>query len=98
MDTLIKPIASRIAAAFVGWLVVWLAAKGFNLDQQSQIDLIAGVTAVMVTAYGIIHKLLDKKVNPSDAAAAPNVKHGEDVKYTAEVLAANRSEAPNGTR
>jgi uncharacterized membrane protein (DUF441 family) len=70
MDAL-RPFFSRIAAALVALAVTWLAAKGIDLDQDTQSNLRQLVeTTIYVIVYAISHRAIDKRVNPGDAAGS----------------------------
>lgn len=71
---------SRIAAAIAASLVVWLlGALGVDVTEAQRTEIIGQVTqaitllglAVWGVCYAVGHKLLSKKFNPADTAAAP---------------------------
>jgi uncharacterized membrane protein (DUF441 family) len=67
----LRPFVSRIAAALVALLITWLAAKGINLDQDTQSNLKLLVeTTIYIVVYAISHRLVDKQINPGDAAGS----------------------------
>lgn len=67
----LQPYVSRFVAAFVAFFVTWLAAKGINLDAESQIQLKALLeTTIFTIIYAITHRSIDKVVNPGDAASS----------------------------
>lgn len=66
LDSL-RPFVSRVVGAIVGALAGLLAAKaGISVDQSTQASI---TTAVVIGAYGVAHKLVDKKLNPADTAS-----------------------------
>lgn len=74
MWNFVRPILSRIIAAWVAALAIWLAAH-YNvvLDETVQQQLAAGFLAVLFaigqTVYAIVHRATDKKLNPGDTAS-----------------------------
>jgi uncharacterized membrane protein (DUF441 family) len=70
MDAL-RPFFSRIAAALVAFVVTWLTAKGIDLDQDAQSNLRQLIeTTIYIIVYAISHRVIDKRVNPGDAASS----------------------------
>jgi len=68
MDFL-RPILARIIAAFVGALASYLYAKyGFTLDNESQAAIVSTMFAIYGIIYAIVHKGVNSKINPVDAA------------------------------
>lgn len=66
LDSL-RPFASRVVGAVVGALAGILATKvGIQVDQSTQASV---TTALVVGAYGIVHKIVDKRLNPTDSAS-----------------------------
>lgn len=62
----LRPLISRFAGALIGAAAGMLTTKlGIPIDAPSQASL---TTAVVVAAYGIAHKLMDRKLNPADSA------------------------------
>lgn len=71
----VRVFLARVIAAWVAAGAAWLAAKyGFEIDEQVQAHITAGVLSVILgiglSLYGPIHKLLNKYINPGDAASA----------------------------
>lgn len=63
-----RPFFSRIIAAAVAALAGTLTAKtGITIDPATQGTI---STAVTVGVYGVTHKVLDKWINPGDAASS----------------------------
>lgn len=50
----------RVAAVVASFLVAKAAEMGFTLDAET-------VTAIMLMAYALVHRLISKSVNPGDA-------------------------------
>lgn len=73
MDTF-RPILSRLVAPYVAGLIVWLAARGFGLptgtDSKITELVVILLLATMQALYGLLHKVIDKHVNPADAASS----------------------------
>jgi len=70
----LRPIISRVIGAWVGGLAIWLSAKyGVVLDENTQLQIIAGAVALLYaigqTVNAVVHRTLDKKLNPGDAAS-----------------------------
>jgi len=79
LDSL-RPFVSRVLGAVVGALAGMLSTKvGIQVDPSTQASI---TTAVVVGAYGVVHKVLDKRLNPADSAA-----NGLVVKGRADVAA-----------
>jgi len=67
LDSL-RPFVSRVLGAVVGALAGMLSTKvGIQVDPSTQASI---TTAVVVGAYGVVHKVLDKRLNPADSASA----------------------------
>jgi hypothetical protein len=71
MPTALTPYISRISAALIALAVTWLAAKGINLDAETQSNLKDLIeTAIFVVVYAVSHRTIDKKANPGDTASS----------------------------
>lgn len=74
MVDFLKPILSRVIASWIAALAIYLSAH-FNvvLDETTKAQLAAGFLAVIFgigsTVYAIFHRLVDKRLNPVDAAS-----------------------------
>ena len=77
MFTVGRTIVSRLAGALAAPLVVWLlAVLGLQVTADDQAGLVGflteGLTAlgmfVGFIVYAVTHRIVDKKVNPADAA------------------------------
>lgn len=72
MDWL-KPYIARVAASLVAGLAAWLASKyGIVVPEEAKGQLTQAAVAVMMVVWGIVyaitHKVVNTKVNPTDAA------------------------------
>lgn len=88
----LRPILSRVVGAWVAALAVWLSAKlGIVLDDSAQEQIIAGGIAVAFalaqTVYAVVHRAIDKRVNPGDAASSHLA--ASEQKETAQLKAAD---------
>lgn len=80
VPTFLRPFLSRILAPFITLLLSWLINKGIDFgpgagEEFTEMGVMAGM-AIFIAVNAIIHKSIDKKVNPSDAASDPLVKAG----------------------
>ena len=70
----LRPFLSRIIASLVTVLITWLLSKGIDLGADAQGHLTEAGTALAIGGftliYGLIHRSIDKKVNPGDAASS----------------------------
>lgn len=71
-----RAIIGRVAAVLIGGLVAWLAGSfGLEVSEEATVALTEGLTmlgmGVWLISYGIAHKLINRKVNPADAARVP---------------------------
>lgn len=68
-----RPIISRILAAPVAALAAWLFLKwkiDIDTATQSQMveTLVAWIIPIFAAVWAVLHKIIDKYVNPADAA------------------------------
>lgn len=67
-----RALISRIVAGPIAALVAWLVGMGLELGAGFETALTETVTlflvAVLTVLYGVVHKLIDKVVNPGDVA------------------------------
>lgn len=79
--TFLRPIAARLAAAVVGALVSWLTVKGIDVPADTQQAWIEATVGLMLLVFGIVyalaHKLINRKLNPADAATPGLAKIGK---------------------
>lgn len=79
LDSL-RPFVSRVVGAVVGALAGILSTKvGIQVDPSTQASI---TTAVVVGAYGIAHKMIDKKLNPADSASTTLVEKGRQEAFS----------------
>lgn len=65
---------ARALAAWVAGLAGWLAVRfgfDFSSDQQKALveHLVGIIVPLVLTVYSILHKSLNKRINPGDAAS-----------------------------
>lgn len=63
-DSVIAAIRTGVAA-LVGFVITFLVAQGFDLDEDFKLGLITVLTAFFTAAYNWLVILLEKKVNPT---------------------------------
>lgn len=67
-----RALISRIVAGPIAALVTFLVGLGIEVGAGFETALTDAVTlfilAVLTSAYGVIHRLIDKRVNPGDVA------------------------------
>jgi hypothetical protein len=73
-DTL-RPFISRILSPFIAMLLTYLGTKfGISFGDDAQPYFTETITALSLPVFlalnAVIHKLLDKWINPGDAASA----------------------------
>lgn len=66
-----RVIATGVAVA-AGWV---LNKTGIAIDAETQTKAVEVVVGVMLAVYAVAHKLVDAKLNPTDAAAPDVVTH-----------------------
>lgn len=79
MDAL-RPYISRILAPIITAFIMWLLNKGIDLGPDAAAHLTeygtVGLLAVFALLNGVIHKTIDKRLNPGDAASS-HIAHEE---------------------
>lgn len=74
MMSFLRPFLSRFISPFIASGLAFLALKGIDLGDDAPARLteytVITIIALMQLLNGPIHKLIDKKVNPGDAASA----------------------------
>lgn len=72
MLNVLRPVLARVAAALIGAAAAWLAAKGVELDAETQAQLIEGIVGLMLAVFGVVyavaHKMINARLNPADTA------------------------------
>lgn len=72
MFDLLKPFLSRIAGSIAGAIVAFLSAHEIAVLSQNDVaTIVAFILVVFQVVYAIVHRLIDKKVNPTDSAVTP---------------------------
>jgi hypothetical protein len=72
----LRPFLARLIAPFVSALILWLGAKiGFEYDvgfiNEATLVVVEGIVwslAVFTALYGVLHKWINSRMNPTDAA------------------------------
>jgi hypothetical protein len=90
MPAFLRPILARLIASVIAAFAAWLNNKyGVTLDAETT----SGLVAVMLGSFGIVyalaHRLIDAKVNPTDAAS-PAVAKVEKAEVDGEVARSER--------
>lgn len=71
MPVLLRPYVSRFIAALVASMSGWLTQKaGIGIDADTQAAFVQIGVFVMLLIYGLVHRLLDRWLNPGDAASS----------------------------
>lgn len=70
-----RTLVSRIIAGPIAALVMWLIGMGIEVGTGFETALNEAATLLVIAVggslYGVAHKLLDKRINPLDAAKSP---------------------------
>lgn len=89
--SILRLFAARVIAGFVATFVVWLSTKHINIDHETQQQLVDGLVTwslgIFSVFYPVVHKLIDRWLNPGDAAST-HLAHEE----RAEVAALRRAD------
>jgi hypothetical protein len=69
-----RAIIGRVAAVIAGAIVTFLAGTlGLEVTEGAATFLVEGITAigmfVWLLAYALVHRLISRRINPTDAAA-----------------------------
>lgn len=72
---LLRLVIARTIGGLIATLSAWLMIRyGIIVDDSAQAELTSNVVAVMMTIftilYPLIHKLINRKINPGDAASS----------------------------
>lgn len=82
MMDFLRPVLGRLAAVLIASLVSWLTAKGVDVPAETQQAWIEATVGLMLLVFGVVyavaHKLINTKVNPTDAAAPSAVTAGKE--------------------
>jgi hypothetical protein len=99
MPSFLRPFLSGIVGSVVAGLIAWLAARGINLDQDSQAKLVKMLVGFILPLFGgvfsIVHKVVAKYTNPGDAATS---QLAEEHVHENEQLKAAGSNSPSVIR
>lgn len=81
MDAL-RPILSRVIAPFITMFIAWLTLKwGIDLGSDAAVKLTDGAVVLLMALFtalnGLIHKFIDKYLNPADAATVALAAEGK---------------------
>lgn len=67
----LRPYLARLVAGWVATLAVYLETRyQIILDPNTKAALVTGAVGIFGTVYPIVHRLIDKIVNPGDAASS----------------------------
>jgi hypothetical protein len=67
----IRPLISRTVAPFIGALVLWMSRQiGVALPGVAEALTTTVELVIFAVVTGVSHKLIDRRVNPLDAAAS----------------------------
>lgn len=70
----LRPFLSRFLASLFATLITWLLSRGIDLGKDAAGQLTEVATTLLIGAftlfYGVLHRTIDKKVNPGDAASS----------------------------
>lgn len=67
----LRPFLSRIIAGWIAAVVAFMNAKyGITLDGDTQTAIMTLFFAIASSVYAIVHRVIDKKLNPGDAASS----------------------------
>ena len=74
-----RAIIGRIAAAIVAFLVIWIAGTlGVEVTEQTAATFTEAVTllgmGLFTLVYAMVHKIINARINPTDAASPAAVK------------------------
>jgi hypothetical protein len=75
MINALRPFLSRIIGWAVAGLCGWLAVRfGVSIDTDTQTELVVALVGVVIPLMGgvasVVHRLVDKRLNPGDAASS----------------------------
>jgi len=78
MPAFLRPILARLIAAWVAALSGWLSATvGIDLAPDEQVAVINAGLGLALTVYALVHRAIDARINPRDAAA-PSVAAADE--------------------
>jgi uncharacterized protein YcbK (DUF882 family) len=70
----LRPFLSRVLAPVITAFVMWLLHLGIDLGPDASAHLTEYATVIAIALFsvlnGVIHRLIDKKVNPGDTASS----------------------------
>jgi ATP/ADP translocase len=101
--SIVRLFLGRWIAGLIAAFVAWAATKGIDITADTQKDLVEKIVAMALAIFGILypflHKLLDRWINPGDAASAHLAeKEGAEVARLRSGLEAVPSTTPPSTK
>lgn len=78
-----RAIIGRVAAAIVAAALTWVAGvAGIEVTQETAATLTEAVTllgmGLFTIMYAVGHRLIDRRINPADAASPAAIQAGQD--------------------
>lgn len=72
-------IIARIAGALAAGILTWLGGLlGVEFSPEDNAALAGVIVSVILIIYGVVHKQIDKRVNPADAADTSLIERGKE--------------------
>jgi len=70
MIDLLRPFVGRVIAAWIAALSGWLASTvGVEIAPEDQAAVINAGVGIALTVYAVLHRMIDARINPRDAAS-----------------------------
>jgi hypothetical protein len=81
MMTAIRPYLARVLAAWIAAAAGWVSGQvGVEITPDEQLAIFNAILGVTLTVYAVAHRLLDARLNPSDAAS-PSMAERENIRH-----------------